>query len=844
MARQVLLTTTGTLSPVPINDLGRIPGYTHPTSDEDISLEYSQDEMANSADLQAAIDSGYITLADQYGNAITDVGSQLSASIGIQGPTGMVTDYAPVIGFNEGTIVGPTGPQGAWVLKDYTSKLERIVYVSKSGNDSTADGTMEKPYLTIKAANDSITDASGTNRYIVYVGPGDYTEDPITMQANVDIRAIGGPYSTKITASTTGSVLFSNTVGQNTLAGFTISGVTGESAYELSGVNIGAIVKDCVIYNCQTGIESSSGVLVVINIATVPAGSMTNLVLANGGEVQMTGCVVTAFCNITNVINCDNSSSKFIITGFDIASSLVTSALRCGSGGSLLVRSGAVNSVTNGMYVLGTDSLINVNGVSFDGCTNAFRGDGTDTRIELTAGKIINSTSLDFLIESLTCQVRIDSTFADFGSASFPAGYENEIVLLQDEFVGDEGFKMSGSFAVGRPDRGSPSTFGEGDAYTAGMVVITTDNTAGSTSDGGNLTDVSEEAASPTGSTFSFQGVTANHTILIGSQRQDASDVLKHWGIAMEQTTAAVEVTPNSFTFEYWDGSAWTEFHVMAVEKTELYRYAEEIFIRANSSEFISYGLTEDVTGTNWAKKTIDSKNLYWTRIRINTTITTAPVFQLFRIAPNHSHLTELGSAVYHGRSRFRQTIGAGGNSFGESGGVADWDLAVGSGGVPTGWDHSMKNSEMGQDGDAVYFQYRLPKGIDTSLPLYIESIMRSDNTGTSQGIDLICSVKPCEVQGVLEADPSGGKTPVARTLANTALVTNVAGETDTVTIDDTNAGKPFNAEFGPFDISPYYEGDVVFVRIELDDDGTGSANVGVIEIALTGVKWTHGGAL
>jgi len=493
---------------------------------------------------------------------------------------------------------------------------------------------------------------------------------------------------------------------------------------------------------------------------------------------------------------------------------------------------------------LGTDSKLTAIGVQIDSCTNGMRADGTDTLMDMLSCDIVDSGTLDFLVESLSTRVKLTGVEADFGLASFPAGYDNETVLIQDRFEGDEGFKISGKFAVGRPDRGTSSAFGQGDSYTSGMVVITTDNTAGSTADGGNLTDVSADAASVSGSTFSFQGVTANHTILIGSQRQDASDLMKHWGIDVIQTTAAVEVTPRSFVFEYWNGSAWTEFAVMANSVGTNYRYANDVFIRASSSEYINYGLTEDVTGIDWTKKTIDSKNLYWVRIRIDTAVTTAPVFEQFKIVPSHSHLSELGSALYHGRSRFRQSLTSAGNVFGESGGVASWSLTVGSGGIPTGWSHEFKNTELGSDGDAVYYQYALPKGIDTSLPLYFEAVLSSDNTGTSQGIDLICSLKVSEVQGVLVADPTGGVVPVARTLANTDLVTNSAGAAITETVDDTTIGKVFSVVFGPYDISGYYEGDLVFMRFELDDDGTGAADIGIIELALTGVKFQHGGPL
>jgi hypothetical protein len=376
------------------------------------------------------------------------------------------------------------------------------------------------------------------------------------------------------------------------------------------------------------------------------------------------------------------------------------------------------------------------------------------------------------------------------------------------------------------------------------MVVISTDNTATSTTEGGNLTDESADAASPTGSTFSFQGVTANHTILIGSNRQDASDYLKHWGLKVKQTTAAVEVTAKSFVFEYWDGSAWTEFNVMATESSNFDSYGNTLFIRANSSEHIRYGLTEDVTGTDWTKKTIDSKNLYWARIRIATTVTTAPVFEQFKLHSSRFEANSTGTNTYHGRSRFRQQLVASGNSFGEEGGILDSTLTVGSGGLPTGWTHSVLNSELGGNGDAVHYQFVLPLGIDTSLPLYLEAFLHPQVTATTQAISMIATVLPVEVQGVLVADPSGGTSLTARTWANTDLLTANAGQTDTITVDDTTTGKLFTLVFGPFDISDYFPNDMALIRLEMDDDGSSNNDLDVLAIALTGVKWKHGEAL
>lgn len=65
--RQLLLTTTGTLNPVDIDDLGAV-SFPHPTVNFDLLLEWTAEEIENSLDLEAAVSAGHITLTDENGN--------------------------------------------------------------------------------------------------------------------------------------------------------------------------------------------------------------------------------------------------------------------------------------------------------------------------------------------------------------------------------------------------------------------------------------------------------------------------------------------------------------------------------------------------------------------------------------------------------------------------------------------------------------------------------------------------------------------------------------------------------------------------------------------------------
>jgi hypothetical protein len=364
-------------------------------------------------------------------------------------------------------------------------------------------------------------------------------------------------------------------------------------------------------------------------------------------------------------------------------------------------------------------------------------------------------------------------------------------------------------------------------------MVLTTDSTASPSVDGGNLTDVSAAAQSRSGSTFSFQGTAAGYSILVGSALQDVVGVVKHWGWKVKQTTAGS--TNGAYIFEIWNGAAWVEINFMAIGADEFYIYGKSVFIRANSSEHVRFGLIDSST---WATKNINGSTLYWVRVRITSAPTTAPVFEQFKLSPSRMEINPEGTLTAHGRSRWKQTLLAAGNIFGESGGVIDSSIAVGSGGLPTGWDHEIKNSLLNQNADAIYFQFVLPRGIDTSLPLefLIGYTVNADTT-----IQMILSVLPVEVSGVLVADPTGGVPSVERAEIDTDTLVANAGTADTFNLPTTTTGKAHRVERGDFDISDYYEGDVVLVRIELDDDGAGNADVQIIGVEVGGVKWALG---
>jgi len=110
----ILLTTTGTLSPVPIRDLGKEPGFVHPTVSEDLTGQFGLSELYSSNDLQSAVDDGYIILRDQFGNLIDDIRLQLVSSMGVENDGTPLIDWGAVLNFS-GAISVATGATGGRV---------------------------------------------------------------------------------------------------------------------------------------------------------------------------------------------------------------------------------------------------------------------------------------------------------------------------------------------------------------------------------------------------------------------------------------------------------------------------------------------------------------------------------------------------------------------------------------------------------------------------------------------------------------------------------------------------------------------------------------------------------
>jgi len=510
------------------------------------------------------------------------------------------------------------------------------------------------------------------------------------------------------------------------------------------------------------------------------------------------------------------------------------------------------------------DATVLVFGVNITNATNMVHVESDGVTVGLFGGKMVHGAGgFDFLLDpgltgvnslfQVTTSHSSDYSFppaalqSDFEIAHFQEG--SDIERPQFTVFGPE-------VSFGFPEKGASLNAGRGRSYVKGMRVFTTDGTAAPGSDGANFVEETGAAQSISGSTFGFQGTTAGHSIAFTTTRVDqAGTPLPYWGIAMFQTVGS---TGGSYVFEVRiAANTWRVVGFQAVSIETDFRYGEDVFLRAaTTGEDIRFGVfggngTADPVlpdGTAWPVTTHSGIQGRWARVRITSNLTTGPTFERMKISPSHCEFNQEGERVAHGLALWRTTISAGGNIFGESGGVVTSNIPVGSGGLPTGWNQIAPNARLNNNGDAIYFQFALQDGICTAYPITMKVVYSLQGsqpvTAAPQGI---LSFLPTQVSGARVADPAGGLVPVPRTLANTELLTAKAGQSDTqnltagAALPATLDNRAHEQEFGPFSISSYYEDDLCFVRFEMDNDGAPNQDVTVWALIISGVAFSEG---
>lgn len=708
---------------------------------------------------------------------------------------------------------------GVWVIASSSAETSVGVYHSKyvaeNGDDVIGDGTITRPYRTIEKALESITDNGPTSRYVIILAPGIYTENTLQMKSYVVIKSNGGSQVTRISAADpTQNLILSAPV--SSVIDVSFAGLT--TGYAVAASSAGAILLRGVNFiNCQNGVLcSDEDAEVVMWEGSVVAGSAVNRVArVTAGRIRVNGFDVIENPLVANLFEATGSLSRLEIINLFTRASNVATAVRIENLATLTMETSLIENATDAIYLSGgSDSkidLVNIRNSSNDGIV--IPDLGSQTKLSFMGSSVENSGRYDVNIESPT------ALLVGIAKATVETSFINPLatanVLVLDLFPGDEAFRFVDELHVGSPARPKESVFGEGDSHTRLRAF---------TYDGVTFEEVTVEAKSAMGSTFTFPGITAGNMIYLTNEYARAGvGYLPFYGIKAVIDTAAV-LGAGSFVVEYWNGVSWESVNFSVREASgNFFPYAEQLFERTGDFQIRFDG---NLATDSWVKNDppgLLDADRYWIRFRIVSDITTAPVFEQWKIHSSRFEINADGFTEYMG--------------VGRPWGNLPWsetNLAAGSTNPSDGDTYYSDRLDIGKKetllstGHRVGFDSVLPEDMDTSTPVRFRVAIRLDSTGDFNYQIVNTYAEP----GSAVYGSAVGAPPIH---PNAAVITgSVSGNADEIVwIEEMlNFSKAIARRDGGFP-------DLVACSIE---SLSGSEPTAIVKVHAAYLRWDHGG--
>ena len=684
-----------------------------------------------------------------------------------------------------------------------TSGYAQTVTVAKSGGDFTS----------LKAAVDSIVDATTAKRYVVHVYPGTYAEDPITVPDFVSIKGQGNLSNIIIVAnSATGTLIDAGS--SSTIENLSLAGAAGPGGICVRADGV-TLINYVQLASCATGILATGSSANVRSLAIgASSGTFTDVIKYEAGA---TGTI-----------------SQYGASDITAANGIVVS----GSGTNLTIANTGIKSadITNGIFV-NDSATIDIGNVTVQLADYGLRLGSTGSSVVNGSGGVITNNEIyNIFSETVTGKIYYSGVVTNINNFSTPGGMTN-VITFNDDTPDDEARNVFGELNVGRPEEGQESLFGEGDSYVDGMMVYTFN--------GSTFTDVSSAAQSASGSTFSFPGTGVNNAIYISSNRTNSLGNFVQFG-GYRYLTAGTPATGGTIVHEYWYGSSWTQFNVMCLHSTLLYRYDNTCHRRANSDE---YTLFDNNIKSDWALNDPPSTGTprYWIRARISSALSGTPLFEQFKINPNSAQINEDGTFTLLGNSRYRRTFITGPEMlfYGQGSNTPDnTSFNIGNGGNA----FTMERAQSSFTGNAFQIEettgsFVLPRGIDTSNPITVRIYWKKANNGGGN-VQWHLDYLLAGAQNVEVADGSNIEPAPRATAENIDSFPTSTIETSPTGNGVTNDEVILSEFTAPIDISGYYEGDPIYIRLyrdAADGDDTYNSDAIMVGFEMSGVFWTLG---
>lgn len=750
-------------------------------------------------------------------------------------------------------------------LREVTS-FENTLYVAKNGNDATGRRNEQAfPFLTVGAAI-----AASLAGDAILVSPGTYAEEGLTLQGRTLIGEAGWEHTVLGVAS----------------ASATTHIVTLDSDAYIQGFGMNVPQTAFAAINCtQAGGTNSIYDISLYGDGGTGTSLGTGIIRQGGGKTIGSnirvekGGIKEVFKNISGVLALEgihvpqsqgDIQDVLLVTTDDPTGVAPTVAGRaqflgfnCGKGDNGPF--GVGNGVLNIVRIEGGNTGVIPNALiftaNFFNSTNAVAGKGQYETIEILGGRFENITGysviLDLLGTGLETKYRISANHQ-------PVYLYNQLVAALGEFslnytqeqtdVFSSSFNIFGpdQVSIGFSERGSDMYIGRGAPYISGMIVLTTDNTAGPASDGANFINETAAATSRQGSTFGFQTNVANESILIGTQRRDITGTpLDFYGLDAVTGSAA----PGSeIITEIWDGAAWVEINYHTVQEDRGYSYGKTVFWRAGEEEHTRINIT---SATNWVAKTINGTLAKWLRFRLITPAALNPGIEKVRLLESVAHISKDGVLSAMGLGMFQKNFSLNGPIWtGNAGGptsLANVSQDIGVGPVYT---HLIRESLFDAIGVRAMIQLPIPVGTCTAFPLELRlnygftNATGTVNVGAPNRIQTRVTI--VKASGTLIADSSGAVLPTPRQAIDAtdlATVVPISTITDLIPTGVTplttyaSLVNKLHKEtlIDIIDVSDAYEEDMILIELVYNQRDSATQQIQLWSLELLGVAHQDG---
>lgn len=586
------------------------------------------------------------------------------------------------------------------VLTQLEKVANRITVATDGGN-----------YESIFEAMDGISDNSITNPYIIDVYPGVYLEpNPITCKPFVYLVGHG----VVIIDAQNSSQNVLELERSSFVIGITIQNATnGRAIYK--NTTGSSLIRNITIIDCLNSvcIDNASGLLFAENITLLAITTSINRgieVLSGNVNYRNVNLSLAGIQTCTDFFYFTSASSIVTIDGVSSFSSGLVNGFRILNGPNCVLRSVSFVGMDVGYKFSGAMNVRMHSCDTFDAKSYGLHVDSTAgiSIIGMSGCEFKDAALLDIFIECSDCTIQGSGITTNTSKISIIAGaFVN--LLMTDIFPGDEGTAIWGELHVGTPVDPTESVFGEGDSHV-NMLIYTE-------SSGGVFTDVTEEAESVIGSTFTFPGIAPNNAIYVANILNDGSSNLKHHGIKYISTVAGV-LGGGEIVAEYWNGSSWIEFNGMITDGNIPFLPYEKQYFETTGEFQLRYNplMVNDSWVVNDPITPAVETSYFWTRFRIKTGITTAPIFQQFKIHSSRSEKNGDGYDEFFGNARnwlqLPVNIGSAKPFEGAMQNQTiyiDQDLGVG-----------YQVNKFTATSDKLGFAFTIPNNIDTSAPILI----------------------------------------------------------------------------------------------------------------------------